>query len=263
VKTRVTILLAACLVAFSGCPHPKQPTYVRWTKSRRTRMLAFKNIETLGVAPVIDETDAAELDSDALARAFASEFSGYKRFRVVYPKAVAAALAKQGIADAAKLPEARLLEATRAAKLDALLVIRVEDFKPYYPPMISYKVRLYATEIHGGLSAAEILEWSDDGVPRDVPAALTDRFIWARDEIVDAHSRSVSERVRLYSMRRDPARHPMGPEIFLRSMDRFFGFLADLTGRELYRDSLLYRKIAAERERRRRAAEDGYPIIMP
>ena len=261
-RTRVTIILAAAVV-LSGCPHPKQPTYVRWTKSHRTRMLAFKNIETLGVAPVIDETGKDELDTAALARAFAGELSGYKRFRVVYPKAVAAALAKQGIDDAAKLPEPKLLEATRAAKLDALLVIRVEDFKPYYPPMISYKVRLYATEIHGGLSAAEILEWSDDGVPRDVPAALTDRFIWARDVMVDAHSRSVSERVRLYAMRRDPSKHPMGPEIFLRSMDRFFGFLADLTGRELYEDSLLHRKIAAERERRRRSAEDGYPIIMP
>ena len=263
-------LLAASIAAaaLAGCYYPKEPTYVRWTKSRETRLLAFKNIEILGVAPVIDATGKKELDGPALARAFASELVSYRRFRVVYPKKVGELFAQNGLADPAAASGLELLEAARAAKMDGLLVVRVEDFKPYFPPRIGVKIRLYATEVHGGLAASEILEWSDDGVPRDVSPALTDRFIWALDEVLDAHDRVTTDRVRAHAMDCDPRKHPMGPDIFLRSMDRFFEFLAHVSVERLYDDSLAYRSIRrrAERSRRRAASKgsaDGYPIIMP
>ena len=265
-KILVAALAAVGTGLLAGCPRTTEETYVRWTPSRRTRMLAFRNIETLGVAQVIDETGKKGLDAEAFGRALASELSALKRFRVVYPKKVAEDLARQKVVRVSAASEVELLEAARAARMDALLVVRVQDFKPYYPPRIGFKARLYATEIHGGLSARDILEWSDDGVPQDVSPALNDRFIWARDELADALDRNVAERVRLYAMGQDRSKHPMGPEVFLRSMDRFFQFLAHGLSAELYRDSLAFRGIQRhiERERVRRGSEaDGYPVIAP
>ncbi len=249
-------LVAGCFVRRKG------ETYPRWSKSERTRLYSFKNIETLGVAQVIDATGSDQLDCDAFGKAVAADLASRRRFHVQYPRDVAAALAAKGIDDPSKLSDRQLIEATRAAKLDALLVIRVVDFKPYYPPRISFKARLYATEIHGGLSAREILDWSDDGVPRDVPAALTNRFIWYRDELFDGHDKSTSILVRDYAMKHDQGKHPMGPEVFLRSMDRFFQFISYRLGRELYDDSLAYKRITREIQRNAARDEgDGYPAI--
>jgi hypothetical protein len=152
-------------------------------------------MQTLAVAPVRDLTQSRHADLAALGEALAAALLATRRFQVIYPHEFArTAQSRPARRDIPVTDEVRSLEgdaglvaAAAHLQADAVLVVSVLAYQPYYPPRLAVRARLYATAASSPLDSRRLLEMTDDGMPAEVPAALQRRFLWSRDHVFDGH----------------------------------------------------------------------------
>jgi hypothetical protein len=88
---------------------------------------------------------------------------------------------------------------------------------------------------------------NEHGVPTDVPGALHSRFIWAWDGELDSSHLFVKGQIKEYAELHDPESFSGVPEVFARSMDRYFRFASYLACDRLRDDSVAHRYLKPEK----------------
>lgn len=251
---RALLLVLAPLAAlsFAGCRPVRKVTYPRW----RDRLARFAEIEKLAIAPVRDQSGKLGKYEDVFPRLLADEIVPYKRFKMIYPKQLAAAAeqanreliqrarserrtpAEDEIIDLSR-SELDAVHAARAAGADAVLVVTVHTFKIYPPKRLAVTYRVY-TCAAPHRSFEDIIRMTDAGVPLEISAPLREKFIWERQEHYDTERKGTRLDMHLHSRKHEKTR-AFGSEIFYYSTEKFLAFVSAQLSGKLYRDSLWYR----------------------
>jgi len=239
---------ALVLVLASGCARDGQTYYPEWEKSRWQRLDLFRNVEGLAIAPL--ETGERVTRErlhyvDFTARAIYDQIMRRQRFRLVEPERYKRALedVKAGAGGGAS-PDAEkdAIAAAARAGADAVLVVRVEDVDPYFPPKIVMRARMYVCR-QVSLSEKTIINMTGAGVPLEVPRSLRERFIWQRDIVLDAREENTMAMVKAFAGRHEVRYSGLGPEVFVRSMERYSDFAAAVLAGQLFNDAEFYKTI--------------------
>jgi hypothetical protein len=257
------VLSAFLSVLSAGCGRDIASYYPEWEKSRWERLDLFRHVEALAIAPVEigDRIDLASLHYvDMIDRAVFDQTMRRQRFRLVEPEKYAEALrsvkgqpAPQPAIAKADPSKSKPVERTRdsekdiisaAAKsgADAVLYVRVDEIDPYYPPRLVLRARVYMTK-QVSLSEKAIIDMTDDGVPIEVPRSLRERFVWQRDLVLDAHDDGTMALVKEFARRHQTSYRAFGPEIFVRSMERYTDFAGAVIAGQLFNDAVFYKTI--------------------
>ena len=258
--------------------------YPEWEKSRWERLDLFRHVEALAIAPVEigDHIDVSSLQYVAMIdRAVFDQTMRRQRFRLIESEKYAEALrgvkglpAPQPTIAKLDSPRAAPVERTRetekdiisaAAKAgaDAVLYVRVDEIDPYYPPRIVLRARVYMTK-QVSLSEKAIIDMTDDGVPIEVPKSLRERFVWQRDLVLDAHDDGTMALVKEFARRHRTSYQGFGPEIFVRSMERYTDFAGAVVAGQLFNDAQFYKTIDSyNRGLKARGLAPRNPTVQP
>ncbi len=244
------ILFAAVLAALiaAGCALERADSTPRWSKSRSERLALFAGVEKLVIAPFRDPAESPGMDADMFARFLANELLPLKRFKIIYPEQLAAAVREANreraggeIIDLSR-SELDAVHAARMVKADAVLVATIHDFGVYPPKRLAVTFRVYlAGALHR--SFRDIRDMTDAGVPQEIPGPLRDKFIWERQWHYDAVGKRTRSSMTGYAHRHEKDRG-FGQEIAYYSTTKFLSFVAADVSSKLYRDSRWYRSRA-------------------
>ncbi len=267
---RAPLLAAASLAAlcFAGCRPVRKARFPRW----RDRLARFAEIEKLAVAPLRDESGKLGRYEDVFSRLLADEIVPYKRFKMIYPKQLAAAaeqanleLVKRANSEGRTPDEDKRIKlgrsaldavhAARAAGADAVLVVTAHTFKIYPPKRLAVTYRVYACAAPHR-SFDNIRRMTDAGVPQDISGPLRDKFIWERQEHYDTERKGTRLDMYLHSRKHEKTR-AFGSEIFYYSTEKFLAFVSARLAGRLYRDSLWYRSNAGRNVARKHGLHRG------
>ena len=242
---RPMFMLLCALPAVAGCGcRPLLVThnpeaYIEWSASRIERLRMFAHIDSIAVAPVLNDTGLDHLDVPLLEQAIVNQLIATHRFReVIGPGAMRLRMQARGI-NLSSENIAALAGALTAVKTDAILLVTVRDYDPYPPPRITLRMRLFATPrtVQKGFDP---ISMTDDGVPSDVPGSLRRRFVWAWDRVLDTGHLAVRQDVAAYAWQHAPDAWSGDAETFVRAMGRFFKFAANQAAMRLRSDALAF-----------------------
>ena len=271
-RLAASLALPAALLLAAGCKPERAETFPDWSRSRAERLALFAGVEKLAVVTFRDPADSPGLSPELFARLAADELVPFRRFKVIYPADVAAAVeeanretraragsARQSAAaDELIDPERSELDAVaagRAAGADAVLVAAVHDFEVYPPKRLAVTFRVYLCAA-AQRSLAEVVRMTDDGVPAEVPAKLRERFVWERQVHYDSGRKGTRMDMSWHARKHEKTRG-FGDEVFYYATEKFLAFAANEMAGALYGDSLWYTSAAARRAARAPSPDAG------
>jgi len=303
-NVRASRLIPAILFAalLSGCASygPRDPR-VDATNDLET----MQKVLNLAVLPVRNGANTPEAERYLVDfdQALGSEMILHQRYRITFPWEVEKAAKKHNI-DISKATGAELVALGRLMKVDGLLETQIMDFKPYYPPRIALRMKVYATRIRltsdaapieaqgstgfyapkaqeagqvaaasaapaqktgaprdwkpiyrepsglGQLSPAdlapagiaadsnEVIRLSETGIDQGVGARGFADYVWQREDMFDCRDAETISRMRSFaSWAHDSDVTPLGDDIFLRNMSKFFEFASHIMATDMVKDS--------------------------
>lgn len=201
-------------------------------------------LHTLAVAPVVDLTgEPHAAGPDALGRQIAGALVAAGWQKVIYPPEIAAAMQER--ARPRRIPvtdellpagaDSRAVDAAASLDADAVLVVQLLEYRPYPPPRVVLRARLYRTDPAGELASDAILQMTDDGVPADIPARPRSRFLWASERVLDARQQVAHSKLAAFagSLQSVAGSLDMDAHRLTRSMDRYLAFCAHVLANDL------------------------------
>lgn len=173
---------------------------------------AFVPPQVLVVAPVINLSNTAELDTAKLTDTLAAEFLAFRGVTVVPPNLAAAALARRGKARVDSPGEAQAL--AREFSADATIVMAVTHYDPFHPPRIGLVMQWYAAP-----RASEVRPAGGgaDSARGTAPLLQVQRVYNAADE-------DLYDDVKRYADDRDEEEGPYDWKRYLRSQELFMRY---------------------------------------
>jgi hypothetical protein len=198
------LAVALCLSSCQQPEKPKPPPVV----------VGLPPGTTIAVAPPINASGSADLDTVKVADAMASELSGLPGLGVIGVNRVLAVLADQGTTQIQSPTHAQAVCERLGA--DCILVMAVTEYDPYRPV-----VGLVA-ELYGAGAGSE----PGGALSRPTPKAQVQRVFNA------AHA-SVQKQVEEYAEHREAYKTPMGWKRYLASQSEYLRFCCYSVAREL------------------------------
>lgn len=187
---------------------------------------------TIAVAPALNVSGSADLDSHRAADLMASELSYVEGIDVIPVSRVLAALADQD-RERVESP-GHAFELARIIGADALLVFAVTGYDAYEPPVVGIAAQLY-----GRLPRARTARFDPLGDPRrpaPAPAFATDSSLAPlaqTEHVFDASHEWVSAQVERFARHRSADESPFGWRKYLASQQHYFRFCCHQTLRAL------------------------------
>ncbi len=187
---------------------------------------------TIAVAPALNVSGSADLDSNRVADLMASELSYVDGITVIPVNRVLAVLADQG-RDAIESP-GHALEVAKILGADAILVFAITEFDPYDPPVAGIAAQLYGRRRTAHFAAFDPVLESRIGAPsgyesRGAPMGALAEF----EQVFDASHEWVSAEVKRFAQSRSEAKSPFGWRVYLASQQRYLRFCCHETIRAL------------------------------
>ena len=185
----------------------------------------FEDIKSVLVLPFLNQTGEA-FETYKLGKVCANELRKYPGFQVLYPQDVMSAIPP----GKTTLDLEEVLRLGRAVRADAILVVRVNDYDPYDPPMISLTVQMLRLTARA-LGSAEMDEltrsasWHD--LPVQMPSEGRGHLVGAFDAVYDAHSLAIQSEIEEYMDAQNRERtgfHEIGQ--YLMVQKRFIQFVS-------------------------------------
>ena len=208
---RVLILAAGCAGSSS-------------TSSEAPPSTPLRDVRTLAVLPVYNQTGQPTFDGEEFGTVLATELLKVPGYRVVRPAALRAA--GQTVPRTAE----EALRLGRTLKADAVLVVAVTDHQPYDPPRIAVSVQLFRTSPRG-MSGSELdrlvesASWKRG--PLEMSADKAGHWIAAFEELFDAREERVRGKIRQYARTEHESDSGFLEEReFLAVQSRFFQFVS-------------------------------------
>ena len=156
----------------------------------------FEDIKSVLVLPFLNQT-GEDFESYELGKICANELRKYPGFRVLYPRDVLSAIPP----GKTSLDLQEVLRLGRAVRADAILVVRVNDYDPYDPPMISVTVQMLRLTARAlGAAVMDKLtrsaSWHD--LPVQMPSEGRGHLVGAFDAVYDSHSLTIKNEIDEY-----------------------------------------------------------------
>lgn len=177
---------------------------------------AFVPPQVLVVAPVINLSNTAELDTAKLTDTLAAEFLAFRGVTVVPPNLTAAALSRRGKGRVDSPGEAQAL--AREFHADATIVTAVTHYDPYHPPRIGLVMQWYAAP-----RASEVLPAGGAGAETAQASAGVAPLLQVQ-RVFNAADEGLYDDVKDYADDRDEEEGPYDWKRYLRSQELFMRY---------------------------------------
>jgi hypothetical protein len=180
------LICVGCLLCVTGCAQQNKHPSSRPAPARP---------QILVVAPVVNLSDAGEIDTLRITDWVASTALQFPGLAVVPVNMTVAALAARGSEHVETAEVAR--ELARELQADATLVVAVTEYNPYDPPRVGLIAQWYGLEqahsawvdpVSASRSASDVESgrWADGGPPTlQVQRTFDARTDWVREELKD------------------------------------------------------------------------------
>jgi hypothetical protein len=214
--TRGVIIVAFALGAAAGCASGEGPPPVETTALPRSM--------TFAVAPVLNYSGQADLDSLKLADLLASELTYVPGAAVLPVSRVAAMLAADGTQQVQSPQHARAI--ARAAGADALIVAGITEYDAYVP-VVGLVVQMYMADGPSSNTVVDIGEARFRASPYCAAARVAPRPSGPAAQVqgtYNAMHKSLQDRLRAYARQRSESDHPDGWRQYLHSQTLFTRF---------------------------------------
>jgi hypothetical protein len=202
---------------------------------------------TIAVAPALNVSGSAKLDSNRVADLMASELSYVAGIEVIPVNRVLAVLADQNRLRVESPGHA--LEVAKALGADAILVFAVTEYDPYEPPVVGITAQLFGSR-RGRVAAFNAVAESRRPTPsRGGPASSPLAPVAQTQRVFDASHEWVSAQVRRFAKARSADKSPLGWRKYLASQQHYLRFCCHWTIRALVDAPRTKHRADAEGER--------------
>lgn len=187
---------------------------------------------TIAVAPALNVSGSADLDSNRAGDLMASELSYADGISVIPVSRVLAALADQ---DRQRVESpGHALELARIVGADAILVFAITEYDAYEPPVIGIAAQLYGQLPGARTTRFDSVADTRRGSPRQASAGRSSLTPLAQAErVYDASHQWVSQEVKRFAKRRSADQSPFGWRKYLASQQHYLRFCCYQTLRAL------------------------------
>jgi hypothetical protein len=210
------IFLVVLVVLLSSC------VSIRSIRYRIYPVNPFDDIKKVAIFPIENQTDV-EIDTDLFANIFASEMVKFKGFQPIRASLLKGVIHNQ----IRNLHDLR--DVASRLNADAILLLTITDYDPYFPPMISVTVRMFRLK-YKRLTSEDIdritrsATWRGLGYPQEMANYTVCLF----ESTYDSHKDDIRDEIEGYASAQKQDDYafnePAGAFIFLK--ERFWQFVS-------------------------------------
>lgn len=222
---RLPILLAALLTlaTLQGC---------LFTERLESPFVLYSPYDTdrqpiIAVAPLRNESGVSVVDELAISDELVAQIEQVAGLRALPINRSLEAMRALGLPSVETPREARILAQTLSA--DAIIVGTVTAWHPYEPPRFGLSIALFSAPGESGLmriDIAQLQRYPTDQVPPPIegPFADVEEPMSVASAVLDASNHIVRSKALKYAWGRTEKDAPLGPERWLKSMERYTEF---------------------------------------
>lgn len=189
---------------------------------------------TIAVAPVLNYSGTAELDTLKVTDILFSELQQVEGLAVVPVNRVLAQMAQDGT-DSIQSPQ-QAVELAEKLGAQAIVVAAITEYSPYYPPVVGVALQLY------GFGNEDVVHSAFDPVtmerlpsPMKVHLDLAHKY-WPKSQVLriyNSRDRRTVDEVKQFAKERGTGTSPYEWELYLRTQTDYLRFVSHRAIREL------------------------------